>query len=108
MSFKEVETGADTSKVFRPSKSSKSSKEVAAGADVVVAWEVEVEKDDGCDLYRTLQQLTSYFNGPQDNYRYYRAITNGFHPDYNRSNYKGGSSLVQKNPYEFLSKRYAI
>jgi len=38
--------------MFRPSKSSKSSKEVAAADDVVVVWEVEVEKDDDCDLHK--------------------------------------------------------
>jgi hypothetical protein len=45
LSFKEDGAGVETSYVLRPSKSSKSSKEVAAAADVVVTWEVELGKD---------------------------------------------------------------
>lgn len=60
--------------MFRPSKSSKSSKEVVAAADVVVAWEVEVEKDGDCDLHKTLQQLTANFIEVQ--YWYSRDMIN--------------------------------
>ena len=45
--------GVDVSYVLRPSKSSKSSKELPAAADVEVTWAVELEVNADCDLHKT-------------------------------------------------------
>ena len=52
MSFKDG-VGVEISYVFRPSKSSKSSKELAAAADVEVTWAAELEVNADCDLHKT-------------------------------------------------------